>query len=216
MSVAEQPQSRFTYRDYLTWPADERWELIDGIPYAMFPAQPTGMTPAPTVDHQRLVTAMTVQIAGWLQGKKCEAIVSPVDVLLPRQNEADEDITDVVQPDLVVLCDRAKVTKRGIRGAPDFVVEVLSPSTASHDQITKAALYEKHGVQEFWVVDFIDRLVTIRVLGANGTFDPIRFVKAEGKVPVSLFEGFEFDFDVIFARLSPAGDDSTNMPNPTS
>lgn len=195
MSIAQKPDARFTYRDYLTWPDEERWEIIEGIPYAM--------TPAPSSDHQRIVLELSTQVTLWLRGQKCEAFVSPIDVILANPEDADENITTIVQPDLIVVCDRKKIVKRGIRGAPDFVLEVLSPSTASHDQITKAALYEKHGVKEFWVVDPAERLVTIRTRAEAGQFAAVRFVKAEGKVPVSLFEGFEFDFDIAFARLLP-------------
>ncbi len=194
MSIAQKPEARYTYRDYLTWPDDERWELIEGVPHAM--------TPAPTSDHQGVVTELSAQLTLWLRGQKCKAFVSPIDVILANPEETDEDITTIVQPDLIVVCDAKKIVKRGIRGAPDFVLEVLSPSTASHDQITKAALYEKHGVKEFWVVDLEERLVTVRTRTEAGQFAAVRFIKAEGKVPVSLFEGFEFDFDIAFARIS--------------
>jgi Uma2 family endonuclease len=92
------------------------------------------------------------QAANALLGKPCRPFVAPVDVRLPKQNEADELIYAVVQPDVLVDCDSNKLDRRGVRGAPDWVVEVLSPATAGHDQIKKLQLYERHGVREYWLI----------------------------------------------------------------
>jgi Uma2 family endonuclease len=193
MSTAERPSQRFTYADYLNWPEDERWELIEGVPYAM--------APAPTPDHQAVVAELTAQAVAWFRGKECAPYASPIDVLFAQADESDDQVETVVQPDLIIVCGRAKVDRRGIRGAPDFVAEILSPSSASRDQIIKAALYEKHGVREYWVIDPVERLVTIRILAKGRAFSAPRFVEAKGKLPVSIFEGFEFDLDFAFARL---------------
>jgi Uma2 family endonuclease len=142
----------YTYGDYLTWPDEERWEILDGEPYAM-----TG----PGVEHQRVSRELAFQLATFLRGKTCEVFTAPLDVLLPKGHEAEEKVTTVVQPDILVVCDSKTVMKYGIRGAPDLVIEILSPSTASHDQVRKRRLYEKHGVGEFWVVDPGNRLVTV-------------------------------------------------------
>jgi Uma2 family endonuclease len=151
---------RHTYGDYLEWPEDVRYELIDGIAYAM--------APAPLRLHQEILLEVARQAGNALEGKPCRPFVAPFDVRLPRGDEADRDIDTVVQPDLVVVCDRAKLDERGCRGAPDWVVEILSPSTAGHDLIVKRRLYERVGVREYWLVHPVDRVVTVYRLLAGG------------------------------------------------
>jgi Uma2 family endonuclease len=141
----------FTFGVYCTWPEGERWELIDGVPYAM--------SPAPDWPHQSLVATLTVAIGNHLKGKPCRVLPAPLDVLLPKADEADDLVDTVVQPDLVVLCDSSKLTRHGVRGAPEWVIEILSPSTASRDQREKRELYERHGVAEYWIVSPTERLL---------------------------------------------------------
>jgi Uma2 family endonuclease len=153
---------RHTYGEYLTWPEDARYELIEGVAYAM--------APAPTRIHQRLLVEMTRQIADALEDDPCEVNMAPFDVRLPDADEADAVIATVVQPDIAVVCDPAKLDERGCRGAPDWIIEVPSPATAGHDQIRKLALYERQGVREYWLAHPTDRIVTIYRLteGAYG------------------------------------------------
>jgi Uma2 family endonuclease len=168
--------TRYTYADYLTWPEDVRYELIDGIAYPISPA-PDGvahaMSPAPLRVHQELLGAIYREAANALDGKPCRPFIAPFDVRLPHANEADGEVDTVVQPDLVVVCDRRKLDERGCRGAPDWVVEVLSPSTAGHDLILKRRLYARAGVREYWLVHPVDRVVTVYRLqdGAFGAPD---------------------------------------------
>lgn len=136
---------RFTYRDYKTWPQGERWELIDGKAYSM--------SPSPRRGHQRLAGELCSQLYSFFEGKPCEPYIAPIDVFLPKGEEGLDDIDRVVQPDLLVVCDPAKLVDEGIRGAPDFVVEILSPTTALYDQSEKRALYESVGVREYWIVN---------------------------------------------------------------
>ena len=165
MALALRDQHRHTYGEYRTWPEDGRYELIDGQAYAM--------SPGPSRRHQELGFEVARQIADALEGTGCRVYVAPFDVRLPRGSEEDDDIDTVVQPDLMVVCDRTKLDDRGCRGAPDWVIEVLSPSSASHDQILKRALYERHGVREFWLIHPVDRIVTVYRLvdGAYGRPD---------------------------------------------
>jgi Uma2 family endonuclease len=137
--------SLYTYGDYRLWQGDERWELIDGE--AML------MSPAPRIQHQRVVGALYRQLAQFLEGNPCEALIAPFDVRLPKGNEADDAVDTVVQPDLVVVCDASKIDSLGVRGAPDLVVEVLSPATAGRDEILKRDLYERSGVREYWLIE---------------------------------------------------------------
>ncbi|MBF0407711.1 MAG: Uma2 family endonuclease [Candidatus Riflebacteria bacterium] len=133
-------QENYTYGDYLTWPEGERWELIDGEAY--------DMSPAPTLNHQDILGDLYIQFASFFQNKKCKVYTAPVDVLFPDNDQQDEKkVRNVVQPDLVVICDRKKLNEKNVKGAPDLVIEVLSPSTASKDVIKKRRLYETHGVK---------------------------------------------------------------------
>ena len=125
------------------------------------------MGPAPVRRHQGILGEVFRQVANILEGSPCRPYIAPFDVRLPKADEIDNDVDTVVQPDLVVICDRAKLDDKGCRGAPDWVVEVLSPSTAGHDQILKRALYQRVGVREYWLVHPGDRLVTIYTLNAG-------------------------------------------------
>ena len=186
-------EDRFTYGDYLKWPEGERWELIDGVAY--------DMTPAPGMQHQVISSRLHGQIFEFLKGQSCIVFSAPFDVRLPEANESDDEIVTVVQPDLLVVCDKQKIDDRGCRGAPDFIIEIISPSTAAKDQIQKVALYERHGVKEYWLVHPVDQLVTVRLLDENGKYG-IPLIRA-GKecLAVATLPGLEIDLDAVFATL---------------
>lgn len=159
----EKTDRPFTYRDYFSWPDGEHWELIDGIPVAM--------SPAPMRRHQTISMNLVRMLSKViLPASRCKLYHAPFDVRLPEANEADDDIITVVQPDLVVICDPSKLDDRGCRGAPDLVIEILSPSTAIMDLQTKRDLYERHGVSEYWIVQPMERIVII-YLFQDGRFD---------------------------------------------
>ena len=184
---------RFTYGALMHWPEHERWELIDGVPY--------DMTPAPSRLHQRLLTEILTQINLALKGHPCEVYPAPFDVRLPDMDEPDDEIHTVVQPDLSVVCDKAKLDERGCRGAPEFIIEILSPSTASHDEIRKAALYERHGVREYWTIDPERRQVHVRILGMDGRYrDPVP-CDADSPLPVQVVPGLQVDLKAAFASV---------------
>ena len=183
---------RHTYAEYCRWPSDRRHELIDGVAYLL--------PPSPSVRHQTAAFEIATQIRIALQARACRVFVAPTDVLLPAPGESDDDCTTVVQPDVLIVCDRAKIREKHIRGAPDLVVEVLSPSTAGHDQILKRATYERAGVQEYWLVHPTDRVLTIYRLDAGKYGAPdIRELKGEtavGAVPEVVLQ-----WDPIVAML---------------
>lgn len=140
------PQTpRYTYGDYRQWQGDERFELIDG--------EAVLMSPAPRIRHQRVLGTLYRQIADFLDVSPCEVLLAPVDVRLPKAGEPDDEVTTVVQPDLVVVCDSTRIDDLGVRGAPDLVVEILSPATTGRDEILKRDLYERSGVREYWLID---------------------------------------------------------------
>src|SRR5215472_1503753 len=119
-----------TYADYLTWSADYGDELIDGMAYVREP-------PSPSRVHREIVGEIYRQVANALKGKSSRAYVAPFDVRLPKDSDADDQIDTVVQPDILIVCDLHKLDDRGMCGSPDWIAEVLSPSTASYDQTTK-------------------------------------------------------------------------------
>lgn len=153
----------YTYRDYRSWPDDERWELIRGEAWMMG---------APTTAHQRLSAELYRAIFAALpEDGPCEVFYAPVDVLLPRRPADDDDEVDtVVQPDLIVVCDPAKVRDSFVRGAPDLVVEILSPSTSGKDQREKYRVYEEAGVREYWIIDPAGKWFERHGLGLDGRY----------------------------------------------
>lgn len=178
-TLKKQP-GEFTVDDYYQLPDDQRVELIDGVFYDMA---------APTVEHQLLLGSVHAQFLSFIRGKKgeCMPLISPVDVQL------DADDKTMVQPDVVVVCDREKVKKRVVFGAPDFVLEVVSPSSIIKDYIKKAAKYEAAGVREYWIIDPIKRRVCTYDFteGSAPGIYPL-----SGKVPVAIFDQeLEIDLD---------------------
>lgn len=127
----------YTYADYVTWPDDERWEVIGGEAYAV--------TPAPTTVHQRISRELGRILVSFFRGKSCEPFSAPTDVVLDDRN--------IVQPDILVVCDPSKITEKYIQGAPDLVAEILSPSTSIKDRREKRRLYEQFGVREYIIID---------------------------------------------------------------
>lgn len=194
MGLPIRDDGRHTYGDYVSWPDDVRYELIDGIAYLM--------SPAPGLRHQELVGAIHAQLFQQLAETPCRPFVAPVDVRLPKQDEADERIDTVVQPDVLVVCDPAKLSERGVRGAPDFIIEIISPSTASHDQATKRRVYERAGVREYWLVHPTDRIVTIYRL-ENGEYGKPEIQELAGTTEVATLPGVTIAWDEIVARLPP-------------
>lgn len=195
MGLALRDHHRHTYADYLTWPEDIRYELIDGKAFLM--------APAPALDHQDIAGEIYRQVANQLDGKPCRPFIAPVDVRLPRHdqgNAGDDAIDTVVQPDVLVVCDPARTDRRGIRGAPDWVVEVLSPATAAHDQIVKRRIYERAGVPEYWLVHPQDRTVTIYVL-IEGQYGRPEIFELKGETPIGVLPGVVIAWDALVARL---------------
>ena len=192
MSLPLRDPERHTYGDYRTWPEEQRCELIDGAAYAM--------APAPTRLHQRLVGELFREISDALDGSGCEVNIAPFDVRLPEQDEADDAVTTVVQPDISIVCDPAKLDDKGCRGAPDWLIEVLSPASAGHDQIRKLALYERHGVREYWLVHPVDRVLTIYRL-EDGAYGRPAVQELTGQTRSAACPGVEVDWERVVAGL---------------
>lgn len=148
MSLPQLKHPGYTIEDWKTW--DGRWELINGVAY--------DMTPSPSFEHQRVSIRLGAAIFNALEeekrrsgGGECEVVAAPMDLYLSGEQS-------VYQPDLMVVCDPSKITQRGIEGAPDLVVEILSPSTANKDTVRKRWSYEGAGVPEYLIVDPDERV----------------------------------------------------------
>jgi Uma2 family endonuclease len=193
MGYALRDEHYYTYADYCTWPEDVRYELIDGAAFMM--------APAPSVNHQTMAFEIGRQIRNLLEGHPGRVLLAPVDVLLARDDSANDDAVDtVVQPDALVVCDPHKVTQRGIRGAPDWVLEVISPASASHDQIIKLAAYERAGVREYWLIHPTDRVLTIYRYDGNAYGRP-QIVALVGETPIDVLPGVSVQWAPIVDRL---------------
>jgi Uma2 family endonuclease len=192
MGLPIRDQNHHTYGDYRTWGDEDRYELIDGVAYAM--------SPAPLRIHQEVAGEIYRQTANTLEGAPCRALIAPLDVRLPKAGEADDRVDTVLQPDVLVVCEPNKLDEHGVRGAPDWVVEVLSPATAGHDQIHKRRVYEQHGVAELWLAHPIDRLLTIYRL-VDGEYGKPEIVELEGETAVGVLPGVTIQWDALAERL---------------
>jgi Uma2 family endonuclease len=181
-------EQRFTYADYKAWELDEgeRFELIEGTAYAMA---------APSDFHQAVSGEIFRQIANYLRGKPCKARPAPYDVRLFYAEDESDDT--VVQPDVSVICDEKKRGTEGCRGAPDLVVEVLSPSNTGEEYVRKFNLYMKAGVREYWIVAPLSKTVQAFVL-QNGAY--VGTVYDSGRVlPSAVLEGLAVTLNDVFA-----------------
>jgi Uma2 family endonuclease len=183
--------TKYSYADYLQWDDEHRWELIDGVPY--------NMSPAPSLIHQEVSGNIFALFHHYLIDKTCGVYAAPFDVRLSEQ-EKDEETLNVVQPDIVIICDSHKVDRRGCKGAPDLIVEILSPGTAvKRDKKDKFRLYEKHGVHEYWIVDPHHETIEVYLLQENRFGEQQLYVKGDA-LKVGIFEDFQVDLQDVFHR----------------
>lgn len=170
--------SEFCYGDYLKSPEGARWELINGQAY--------NLAPSPSRRHQEISMSLANHFYNYLRDGECKVYAAPFDVRLPEDNEIDEEIKTVVQPDIVVVCDQSKLDEKGCRGTPDLVAEIVSPSTAALDYKEKLALYEKHAVKEYWIVHPVDHIVTVYTLQDNQYGKPAVYTAEDEIIPAVL------------------------------
>ncbi|HEV7137787.1 MAG TPA: Uma2 family endonuclease, partial [Steroidobacteraceae bacterium] len=178
---------------YLTWSGSYGDELIDGTAYVREP-------PAPARLHQEIVGELHRQLATALKGKPCRVYAAPFDVRLPKTAEEDDRVDTVVQPDLLIVCDLQKLDARGLRGAPDWVAEVLSPGTVSHDQIVKLPAYERAGVREVWLIHPVDRTLRVYRL-EGGNYGRATLLELKGQTLISAVPGVTIDWDQVLAEF---------------
>jgi Uma2 family endonuclease len=192
MEVSLDPQKQYTYADYLTWLDDKRRELINGF---------VNMMSAPKMRHQKVSMSLGAELHSIIKRNKgkCEVFHAPFDVRLPKNGEKDDNlIYTVVQPDICIVCDPSKLEdERGCLGAPDFIAEIQSPSTAKYDLHEKFMLYETVGVCEYWVVFPYEKSIVQFILQPDGKYDKGTLYET-GKIPVNTLNGIEIDLKDIY------------------
>jgi len=180
----------YTYEDYLNWPDEQRIEIINGQVYFLAP---------PSRIHQKISGEIYIQFSNYLKDKECEVYYAPFGVKFPSANEkSNNEIKTVVEPDIVVVCDKSKLDDEGCKGAPDLIVEITSPSTARKDKVEKFNLYEKHGVKEYWIVEPEVKLVTVFLFQENGKYGRPNIYTEEDKIKVSIFDDLVIDLKDVF------------------
>ncbi|RMG66996.1 MAG: Uma2 family endonuclease [Bacteroidetes bacterium] len=186
-------ERQYSYADYLTWKFSEVVELIRGRIHRM--------SPAPNLEHQRVVSRLHGMIFHHIEGGGCEVFTAPFDVRLPlpQKQIRDDKIDTVVQPDLCVVCDPGKLDMRGCLGAPDWVIEILSPATSRKDFTDKYEVYEHAGVGEYWIIHPHEQTLWVYVRDAAGQFQGQQRPYLRGdRVPSHTFPGWQVDLDRVF------------------
>ena len=190
------PSLTYTYADYYQWKFLERLELLRGRIFKLAAANTA---------HQRLSLKLAVSLYGYLKGCPCEAFIAPFDVRLPVKNrKRDDQVTTVVQPDVCVVCDPQKVDDRGVCGAPDLIIEVLSPSNSQYDVRDKFDVYQEAGVREYWVVSPMQENVMVSLLQADGKYGVSTIYKPGDTLHAATVNGFSVDIRQLFTQQNPA------------
>lgn len=188
-----QEKGKYSFADYLTWPEDERWEIIDGVAY---------MQAAPSPIHQEISGNLFAQLHHYLADKPCKVYAAPFCVRLTKGDERkNEDVKKVVEPDISIVCDKSKIDEKGCNGAPDLIVEIISSSSIKMDRLIKFNQYEQAGVREYWLVEPEGKLVNVFVLQADQRYGRPEIYTDDGEIRVSIFPDLVVDLKPIFAGI---------------
>jgi Uma2 family endonuclease len=180
----------YSYADYLKWEFDERVELIKGKVFRM--------SPAPTIFHQQVSGVVFGLLFIYLRKKSCKVFSAPVDVRFPRRSMDDKEIITVLQPDICVICDPAKLDGRSVTGAPDIIVEILSPGNNRTELRNKYEVYEEAGVLEYWVIHPAEKTFLKYSLDTNGRFQASQLLTLGDEVTSTVLPGFSMSLDEVF------------------
>ena len=187
-----QEKGTFTYVDYLSWPQHEHWEIIDGLAH---------MQTAPSPVHQEILAGLLAQLHQYLAGKVGKVYPAPFCVRLIENDEKnDEEILKVVEPDITVVCDRSKLDEKGCSGAPDLIIEIVSPTSIEMDKYVKFNQYEKAGVREYWIVEPEGRFVSVFVL-REGKYGRPEIYAENDKINVAIFPELLIDLKPVFEGI---------------
>ncbi len=182
-----------SYADYLNWQMEEVVELIRGKIYKK-------AATAPKRNHQHISIKLAAKLYNFLDGKPCQVYDAPFDVRFPKASKEDEKIHDVVQPDICVICDPEKLDERGCIGAPDLIVEILSPSNSKTELKHKFELYESNGVREYWIIHSETQDLLIYSL-IDGKYVPSILFTSGHVVESKVIKGFELDLEEFFGDI---------------
>ncbi|MBS4070789.1 MAG: Uma2 family endonuclease [Algoriphagus sp.] len=194
--TVNEPQAEYgmySYADYLTWQFEEVVELIRGKIFKKAAAAPRRL-------HQKVSGELSYRFTGFLKGQKCQVYAAPFDVRFPMGSIQDHKIHDVVQPDICVICDPEKLDDRGCLGAPDLIVEILSPGNSKTELKHKFKLYESHGVREYWIIHPENQDLMIYTL-VNGKYVPSRLLTSGDVVESAVIKGFSLDLEEFFKDI---------------
>jgi Uma2 family endonuclease len=201
MTIPNESRKKYTYADVLEWDESVRAEIINGELFMMAP---------PLTQHQRILMKLSVKLYAFLDNKPCEVFPAPFGVrLFPRDDLSDDTL---VEPDITVVCDPDKIDDRGCNGAPDMVIEILSPSNKRHDMLRKFNLYLDAGVKEYWVVDPEQESIQVHVLQGDRYTTAVYALPREDEelppalakvevasvAPVSVLPGLKIDLRDVF------------------
>lgn len=182
----------YSYTDYMSWQVNEYLELLKGKIFRMA---------APSRRHQEVSLNLAFLIKRFLQGKSCKIYVAPFDVRLPRfDKQQNKEIWTVVQPDICMICDLTKLDDAGCIGAPDWVVEVLSPSNTQKEMKYKYEIYEEAGIKEYWIISLNDKVLHRYRLNDEGKYSGLRPLTSEDIATTPLLEGLEIDLSQVFSE----------------
>ncbi|MCC5945369.1 MAG: Uma2 family endonuclease [Bernardetiaceae bacterium] len=183
----------YTYADYLTWRFEQSVELIKGKIFKM--------SPAPSTKHQRISGRLYGNLYQFFRYNPCELFSAPFDVRLldkKKSKKANKEIYTVVQPDICVICDKNKIDKRGAIGAPDLIIEILSPGNSKKEMKTKYALYEEAGVQEYWIVFPSEHVLQQFILNEQGKYELKNSFTEDEVFNAHIFPDLQIDLAEIF------------------
>ncbi len=184
---------RYTYADYLTWEIDHMVELIKGKVFRQAAAAPRRI-------HQEVSGRIFAKLYTLLERKEWKVYAAPFDVRLPVKSRKHEDINTVVQPDICVVCDPEKLDELGCVGAPDLIMEILSPSNNKKELQNKYEVYEESGVLEYWIIHPYEKTLLVYTL-TDGKYVPSRLFTLGDRVPSQCIQGFVLDLDELFEGL---------------
>jgi Uma2 family endonuclease len=186
------PSYTYTYADYLQWKFKERLELFRGKIFKLA---------APNTLHQDVAGNLYTAWRSYLKGKACKVFIAPFDIRLPVNNrKKDNEITTVVQPDVCIVCDPAKVDPQGVCGAPDLVIEILSPGNSRKEVRYKYELYEEAGVSEYWVINPTEQNLIVFLLDQKGKFEGGKIYAGGDRLEATCLSGFSIEIDEIFTN----------------
>lgn len=189
-TVILDPNKRYSYADYLNWFDDKRRELFNGI---------VNLMSGTTRKHQAVSGNIFYKIYHYLEKKECKIYSAPFDVRLPKNGEKeDAEIYNVVQPDIVVVCDPEKLDDKGCIGAPDLIVEILSPGTGKKDLKDKFFLYEKSGVTEYWIAYPNEKTIHIFILNSKNKYELKGMYVEDDQISPSMFPDLVIDINDVF------------------